>query len=60
MLERFASRIVEVIQKQLNSEEPGVRWMAAMTEMLGDTVRVEVETTIGRDWAGTAISTTSE
>jgi DNA polymerase-1 len=29
---------------------------AAMTEIIGDSVPVEVETTIGRDWAGTALT----
>jgi DNA polymerase-1 len=33
---------------------------AAMTEIIGETVPVEVETTIGRDWAGTALATPSE
>jgi DNA polymerase-1 len=34
--------------------------IAAMTEIIGDSVPVEVETTIGRDWAGTPLETHRE
>jgi DNA polymerase-1 len=34
--------------------------IAAMTAIIGDAVPVEVEITIGRDWAGTALNTHHE
>ena len=34
--------------------------IAAMTKIIGETVPVEVETTIGRDWAGTPLAAQEE
>jgi DNA polymerase-1 len=65
------TRVIATVHDEIVAEcpqdcvEQTAAWLtrhmiAAMTEILGETVPVEVETTCGRDWAGTGLAAPSE